>query len=67
MKKVNNKQSNNVKNSLNNCKTKNCNKNNVKNCNNCNNNVKDSNNIGFDEDSKSFSYDENDDHSFELR
>lgn len=63
MKKNNNKRSNNVKNSLNNKNSKitnNCNKtNNVKNSNN--------NDIGFEESSKSFTLDENDDHSFELK
>lgn len=62
MKKNSNKQSNNVKNSLNNKNSKatNCNRtNNVKNSNN--------NDIGFEEDSKSFTLDENDDHSFELK
>ena len=61
MKKNSNRQSNNVKNSLNK---------NSKTINNCkrSNDIKNSNhNVGFEEDSKSFSLDENDDHSFELK
>ena len=60
MKKNSNRQSNNVKNSLNK---------NSKTINNCkrSNDIKNSNhNVGFEEDSKSFSLDENDDHLMKM-
>lgn len=61
--KKNNKQSTNVKNSMN------------KNTNNCKNNCKSNNvsnksnnkTVGFEDESKSFELDPNEDHSFELR
>ncbi len=59
--KKNNKQSNNIKNCLNK-DTKSC-----KNCKHDNVKNSDENNIGFENNSKSFTLDENDDHSFELK